>query len=115
MQDPELRAKFAGEPEHVVNFLFMVAEELREYMASMGFKKVNDMVGRADMLEVCTAATLLLHIPANAQCALEWDYSLSTLSSLPRGYLLCISTFQLYRPTSNVSHCLRHTNGSQAL
>ena len=53
MQDPELRAKFAGEPEHVVNFLFMVAEELREYMAAMGFKKVNDMVGRADMLEVC--------------------------------------------------------------
>ncbi|CAL5227781.1 g10803 [Coccomyxa viridis] len=50
-QDPELRAKFAGEPEHVVNFLFMVAEELREYMAAMGFKKVNDMVGRADMLE----------------------------------------------------------------
>ena len=52
MQDPELRAKFAGEPEHVVNFLFMVAEELREYMAAMGFRKVNDMVGRADMLEV---------------------------------------------------------------
>lgn len=51
-QDPELRAKFAGEPEHVINFLFMVAEELREYMADMGFKTVNDMVGRADMLEV---------------------------------------------------------------
>ncbi|CAL8462475.1 g2008 [Coccomyxa elongata] len=50
-QDPELRAKFAGEPEHVINFLFMVAEELREYMADMGFKTVNDMVGRADMLE----------------------------------------------------------------
>lgn len=52
LQDPELRAKFAGEPEHVINFLFMVAEELREYMADMGFKTVNDMVGRADMLEV---------------------------------------------------------------
>ena len=36
----------------MVNFLFMVAEELREYMASMGFEKVTDMVGRADMLEV---------------------------------------------------------------
>lgn len=47
-----MRAKFAGEPEHVINFLFMVAEELREYMAEMGFKTVNDMVGRADMLEV---------------------------------------------------------------
>ncbi|EIE24001.1 glutamate synthase, NADH-dependent [Coccomyxa subellipsoidea C-169] len=50
-QDPELRAKFAGEPEHVINFLFLVAEELREYMADMGFTNVNDMVGRADMLE----------------------------------------------------------------
>jgi glutamate synthase (NADPH/NADH) len=51
-QDPILRAKFAGEPEHVINFLFMVAEEMREYMAHMGFKTVEEMVGRADMLEV---------------------------------------------------------------
>lgn len=51
-QDPELRAKFAGTPEQVVNFLFLVAEELREYMAGMGFRRINDMVGRADMLEV---------------------------------------------------------------
>eukprot|EP00897_Mesotaenium_endlicherianum_P000426 jgi/Mesen1/10384/ME000081S09774 len=50
-QDPVLRAKFAGEPEHVVNFLFMVAEEAREYMASMGFRNMNEMIGRADMLE----------------------------------------------------------------
>jgi hypothetical protein len=50
-QDPELRAKFAGEPEHVINFLFMVAEELRTHMAAMGFTKVDDMVGRADMLQ----------------------------------------------------------------
>ena len=51
-QDPELRAKFAGTPEQVVNFLFLVAEELREYMAAMGFRRIDDMVGRADMLEV---------------------------------------------------------------
>lgn len=63
MQDPELRAKFAGEPEHVVNFLFMVAEELREYMAAMGFKKVNDMIGRADMLEVGPASDPCLSAP----------------------------------------------------
>lgn len=37
-QDPELRAKFAGEPEHVINYFFMVAEELREIMASLGFR-----------------------------------------------------------------------------
>jgi len=50
-QDPVLRAKFAGEPEHVVNYFFMVAEEMREYMADMGFRTVDEMVGRADMLE----------------------------------------------------------------
>lgn len=46
-----MRAKFAGQPEHVVNFFFMVAEEAREYMAKMGFRTVDEMVGRADMLE----------------------------------------------------------------
>lgn len=56
-QDPELRAKFEGEPEYVINFLFMVAEEMREYMASMGFRNVREMVGRADMLEVDPEAT----------------------------------------------------------
>ncbi|KAL6762553.1 hypothetical protein V8C86DRAFT_1824990 [Haematococcus lacustris] len=50
-QDPELRAKFAGEPESVINYMFMMAEEMREIMASMGFRTVDDMVGRADMLE----------------------------------------------------------------
>ncbi|MED6219382.1 glutamate synthase [NADH] [Stylosanthes scabra] len=51
-QDPVLREKFAGEPEHVINFFFMVAEEMREIMAQLGFRTVNEMVGRSDMLEV---------------------------------------------------------------
>ncbi|OAY82759.1 Glutamate synthase 1 (NADH), chloroplastic [Ananas comosus] len=51
-QDPVLREKFAGEPEHVINFFFMLAEELREIMAQLGFRTINEMVGRADMLEV---------------------------------------------------------------
>ncbi|GLJ36844.1 hypothetical protein SUGI_0743640 [Cryptomeria japonica] len=51
-QDPVLREKFAGEPEHVINFLFMVAEEARELMAEMGFRTVDDMVGHAEMLEM---------------------------------------------------------------
>jgi glutamate synthase domain-containing protein 2/glutamate synthase domain-containing protein 3 len=50
-QDPELRKKFAGKPEHVVNFMFFVAEEVREFMAQLGFRKVEEMVGRSDMLE----------------------------------------------------------------
>ena len=51
-QDPDLRKKFAGKPEHVVNYLFMVAEEAREIMAELGFRTINEMVGRCDMLEV---------------------------------------------------------------
>jgi glutamate synthase (NADPH/NADH) large chain len=50
-QDPELRAKFSGQPEHVINYLFMVAEDCRQIMAQLGFRTVNEMVGRADMLE----------------------------------------------------------------
>lgn len=51
-QDPELRAKFAGQPEHVVNYLFMVAEDLREIMAQLGFRTINEMVGRCDLLQL---------------------------------------------------------------
>ena len=50
-QDPELRAKFAGTPEAVVNYFVMLAESLRERMASMGFRTVKEMIGRADMLK----------------------------------------------------------------
>jgi glutamate synthase (NADPH/NADH) large chain len=50
-QDPALRAKFQGKPEDVINFFFFVAEEMREIMAKLGFRKVDEMVGRVDMLE----------------------------------------------------------------
>ncbi len=51
-QDPELRKKFAGKPEHVVNYLFMVAEECREIMAQLGMRTINEMVGRCDLLKM---------------------------------------------------------------
>lgn len=51
-QDPVLREKFAGEPEHVINFFFMLAEEMREIMSMLGFRTFIEMVGRSDMLEV---------------------------------------------------------------
>ncbi len=54
-QDPVLRKKFAGKPEHVVNFMMFVAEELREIMAELGFRTVDEMVGRVDMLEAAEA------------------------------------------------------------
>jgi glutamate synthase (NADPH) large chain len=50
-QDPELRKKFAGKPEHVVNYLFMVAEDARQIMAQLGFRTIDEMVGRVDCLE----------------------------------------------------------------
>jgi glutamate synthase (NADPH) large chain len=51
-QDPELRKKFAGKPEHVVNYMFFVAEELRQIMAQLGFRTINEMVGHADRLDM---------------------------------------------------------------
>ncbi len=54
-QDPELRKKFEGKPEHVVNYFFFVAEEMRKIMASLGFRTVNEMVGRVDKLDVSKA------------------------------------------------------------
>lgn len=51
-QDPVLREKFAGEPEHVINFFFMLAEEVRAIMSQLGFRSINEMVGHSEMLEV---------------------------------------------------------------
>lgn len=51
-QDPLLRKKFSGKPEHVVNFFFLLAEEIREYMASLGVRSLDELLGRADLLEV---------------------------------------------------------------
>jgi len=51
-QNPELRKRFAGRPEHVVNFMRMIAEEVRELMAQLGFRQMNKMIGRSDRLEV---------------------------------------------------------------
>ena len=51
-QNPELRKKFMGDPYHVVNFMHFIAQEMREIMAEMGFRTVNEMVGRTDRLEV---------------------------------------------------------------
>jgi glutamate synthase domain-containing protein 2/glutamate synthase domain-containing protein 1/glutamate synthase domain-containing protein 3 len=51
-QDPVLRQRFQGQPEHVINFFFYLAEQVREYMAQLGFRNFNEMIGRVDVLEV---------------------------------------------------------------
>jgi len=51
-QDPELRARFAGQPEHVVNYFFFVAEEVREILAQLGFRTMDELIGRSDLLRM---------------------------------------------------------------
>ena len=51
-QDPTLRKRFSGQPEHVVNFFFFIAEEVRELMAQLGVRKFDDLIGRADLLDM---------------------------------------------------------------
>ena len=74
-QDPELRKRFRGTPEHVVNYFFFVAEELRQIMASLGVRSVDELIGRIDLLETDRAIehwkargvdlTTLLTLPGN--------------------------------------------------
>ena len=51
-QNPELRKRFSGKPEYVINFMLFVAQELREYMARLGIRTVDELVGRSDLLRV---------------------------------------------------------------
>jgi glutamate synthase (NADPH/NADH) large chain len=51
-QDPILRKRFTGQPEHVVNYFFMVAEDVRRWMAKLGFRRIDEMVGRSDKLDM---------------------------------------------------------------
>jgi len=56
-QDPVLRAKFKGQPEHVVNFFFFIAEQVREHMAKLGYRTVDEMVGHVEKLDASVADT----------------------------------------------------------
>lgn len=56
-QDPELRKKFSGKPEHVVNFFFFIAEEARQIMAQLGIARFDDLIGRADLLDMKAGIT----------------------------------------------------------
>jgi glutamate synthase (NADPH/NADH) len=51
-QDPELRKKFKGTPEHVINFFYYIANELRAIMAKLGYRTINEMVGHTEVLKV---------------------------------------------------------------
>jgi glutamate synthase domain-containing protein 2/glutamate synthase domain-containing protein 3 len=55
-QDPELRKRFAGKPEYLINFMFFIAEEVREIMAQLGFRKFEELIGRVDKIEQVKSA-----------------------------------------------------------
>jgi glutamate synthase (NADPH/NADH) large chain len=73
-QDPVLRARFTGQPEHVINFMFFIAEEVREIMAELGIRRFSDLIGRMDLIDTRRAInhykaqgldfSRLLHKPA---------------------------------------------------
>ncbi|MFX3756341.1 glutamate synthase-related protein, partial [Streptococcus suis] len=50
-QDPVLRKRFKGTPEHVINFFFFMAEEVRQFLADMGYTRLEEIVGKAELLE----------------------------------------------------------------
>lgn len=91
-QDPVLRKKFKGKPEHVVNYIFMVAEEARTYMAELGFRTWDEMIGRVDVLDTSDAVdhwkadgidltNLLmpaqkLHEDSEVRCTMKQDHGL---------------------------------------
>ncbi len=83
-QDPVLRARFTGTPEHVINYMFFVAEELRAIMAELGFRTVAEMVGRVDRLDLRSAidhwkargidlSRILHQVPAGTSPSLNWS------------------------------------------
>jgi glutamate synthase domain-containing protein 2/glutamate synthase domain-containing protein 1/glutamate synthase domain-containing protein 3 len=91
-QDPVLRAKFTGQPEHVINFFFFIAEQVRQYMAQLGFRTFDEMVGRVDMLDARPAVdhwkakgldlSMILHNPRTPsrvarRCVQAQDHGLS--------------------------------------
>ncbi|HIA14775.1 MAG TPA: glutamate synthase large subunit [Nitrospirales bacterium] len=91
-QDPELRKQFKGQPEHVVNYFFFVAEEIRELMAQLGFRTMADMIGRMDKIRVTKAVdhwkakgldlSPLLHMPdvppdIATHCVQEQDHGIA--------------------------------------
>jgi glutamate synthase (NADPH/NADH) large chain/glutamate synthase (ferredoxin) len=125
-QDPELRKRFKGTPEHIVNFFFFVAEELRELMASLGVRTLNEMIGRTELLEADEAIehwktagvdmTHLLHRvelepgaplyrvgppPEVLESAIDWELIKLAEPAIERGEKVTIE-----HPVRNVNRCV---------
>jgi glutamate synthase (NADPH/NADH) large chain/glutamate synthase (ferredoxin) len=125
-QDPELRKRFAGTPEHVINFFHFVAEEVREILSSLGLRTVDELIGRADLLEASHAIehwkalnldlSSLLSVPAMPPGtplrrvrkqeqvlidALDWELIEAAKAVIEDG-----GRISLARPVLNVNRCV---------
>ena len=78
-QDPELRAKFVGKPEHVINYFFLMAEEIRDIMAKLGFRSFSELIGRTDKLKARTTGANF------KEASLNYDSILVNAQSLRPG------------------------------
>jgi glutamate synthase (ferredoxin) len=123
-QDPELRKRFAGDPQHVVHFMRFIAQEVREFMARLGFRTFDEMVGRADRLEMRPAIehwkarsldfSRILHVPALPRgqartCQVRQDHGLEQSLDATTLIPLCRPALEEARPV-RASLPIRNTN-----
>ncbi|MDD1607632.1 MAG: glutamate synthase subunit alpha, partial [Methylococcaceae bacterium] len=102
-QDPELRKRFTGQPEHVVNYFFMVAEDVRQWMAKLGFRNLNELIGRSDLLDMNRAIN-------------HWKTEGLDFSRIFYKPLVDVSTavYQTEKQDHGLEHALDHTLIAQA-
>jgi|TARA_B110000037_G_scaffold213074_1_gene267040 glutamate synthase (ferredoxin) len=133
-QNPELRKNFTGKPEHVVNFMRFIAEELREHMAAYGFRTINEMVGHVECLDAAAAAdhwkakgvdlTSIFHKPdvddnVGSYCQQEQDHGLDV--ALDNTHLLALCRPAIERgekvraelPITNINRVVGTITGSE--
>ena len=99
-QNPVLRKRFSGKPEYIVHFMRFIAQELREYMAELGFRTIDEMVGRSDLLTFNNQN--MKNIDLSALCYYPYQESKQTSSSTHRTY-----TFGLEK-VKDTTHLLKH-------
>ncbi len=132
-QDPVLRKKFTGKPEYVVNYFRMIAQEVREYMAELGFRTVDEMVGRMDKLDTRKAVahwkaqkldlTPILHMPEVAddvvkRCVHKQDHGLgkaldNLLIELAKDAIDSKTPVEISLPIRNVNRTVGTMLGSE--
>ncbi len=132
-QNPELRRRFTGRPEFVVNFFEFLAQEVREYLAKLGFRSLDEAIGRAEMLDTTVAVTHwkaagldlrpVLHVPdlppdAARHCVTSQDHGLdraldNTLILLAEGALENRTPVRLELPVRNVNRTVGTMLGSE--